>query len=65
VSDPFNIDPKENPGNNDPYAFKAKHDTDSRKLRTEGVPGIWRQITNLLILFAVLAVIFLVVRGFR
>ncbi|MEF2969166.1 hypothetical protein V3851_25665 [Paenibacillus sp. M1] len=49
-----------NPPDN-PYAAKAHFDTNVKKLRTEGIPGLWRQISNLLIVVAIFAVIILIV----
>ncbi|GAA0134098.1 hypothetical protein YSY43_09380 [Paenibacillus sp. YSY-4.3] len=48
----------------DPYAAKAKFDADQQKLQSTGVPGLWRQISNLLILVAIIAVVVLLVRLF-
>ncbi|WP_054943261.1 MULTISPECIES: hypothetical protein [Paenibacillus] len=54
-----------NPGpssnNPDPGGHKANHDVNAQKYHTEGVPGFWRQVTDLLIAVAVIAfIIFLV-----
>lgn len=45
----------------DPYAFKANYDANQKKLQSEGVPGLWRQVSNLLILVGILGVIVLLI----
>ncbi|WP_339818472.1 hypothetical protein MKZ15_22920 [Paenibacillus sp. FSL R7-0216] len=46
----------------DPHGAKANFDTNKHKLHSTGVPGFWRQTTNLLILAGVIAVIILISR---
>lgn len=48
----------------DPYGAKANFDVNEKKLHTHGVPGFLRQVTNLLILIGILAVIVILVRIF-
>jgi hypothetical protein len=43
----------------DPHGAKAYFDTNGKKLHSHGVPGLRRQITNLLILVGIIAVIIL------
>ncbi|WP_138495018.1 hypothetical protein [Paenibacillus pinistramenti] len=42
---------------NDPYAHKANHDVNQQKLQEEGPRGFWRQITNQLIVWGILAAV--------
>lgn len=42
--------------------YKANHDVNAQKYHTEGVPGFWSEVTNLLIVVAIIAIIFLVIR---
>lgn len=49
----------------DPHSHKANHDTNERKLHSEGPPSLWRQISNLLILAAIIAGIVLLVKLFQ
>ncbi|AWV35053.1 hypothetical protein MHH60_04595 [Paenibacillus sp. FSL H7-0716] len=60
MSDFFNSGP--NPNLSDPAGHKANHDVNAQKYHTEGVPGFWSEVTNLLIVVAIIAVIFLVIR---
>ncbi|MCT2194293.1 MULTISPECIES: hypothetical protein [unclassified Paenibacillus] len=46
----------------DPHGAKAHFDTNEHKLHSTGVPGLLRQITNLLILVGVIAVIIVISR---
>ncbi|MBA9084424.1 hypothetical protein FHR92_000881 [Fontibacillus solani] len=46
----------------DPYGAKANFDTNQQKLHSEGVPGLWRQITNLLILVGIVAIIIILIK---
>lgn len=55
MSDFFNPGPNAN--STDPGGHKANHDVNERKLHTEGVRGFWRQVSDLLIGLAILAVI--------
>ncbi|RRJ67532.1 hypothetical protein EHV15_12325 [Paenibacillus oralis] len=48
----------------DPHGAKANFDTNEKKLHSHGVSGLWRQITNLLILVGVIAAIILLSRIF-
>lgn len=48
----------------DPYGAKANFDVNEKKLHSQGVPGLFRQITNLLIIVGILALIFILVRVF-
>ncbi len=48
----------------DPYGAKANFDVNQQKLHTEGVPGFWRQVTNLLILVGIIALVVVLVRIF-
>ncbi|WP_178022244.1 hypothetical protein [uncultured Paenibacillus sp.] len=48
----------------DPHGAKAHFDTSERKIRSTGVPGFWRQTTNLLILAGVIALIIVISRIF-
>ncbi|WP_150269860.1 hypothetical protein [Paenibacillus tepidiphilus] len=61
MSDPFNPFPPA-ANSTDPGGHMAKHDTDMQKLQREGAPGLWRQISDLLIVVAIFAVIFIVFR---
>ncbi|MEK3769513.1 hypothetical protein MKY14_13180 [Paenibacillus sp. FSL R5-0887] len=60
MSDFFNSGP--NPNMTDPGGHKANHDVNAQKYHTEGVPGFWSEVTNLLIVVAIIVVIFLVIR---
>lgn len=48
----------------DPYGAKANFDVNEKKLHSQGVPGLFRQVTNLLILIGILAIIVILVRVF-
>jgi len=48
----------------DPYGSKANFDMNEKKLHSQGVSGLFRQITNLLILVGILAFIVILVRIF-
>ena len=48
----------------DPYAAKANFDVNEKKLHMEGPPGPLRQVTDLLIVVGIIAVIVLLVRFF-
>lgn len=62
MSDYFNQGSGSSSNSTDPGGHKANHDVNQRKLHTEGIPSVWRQITNLLITVAVLALIFGLIR---
>lgn len=49
----------------DPHAHKANHEANEKKLHSSGPPGLWRQISNLLILAAIIAGIVLLVKLFQ
>ncbi|MFD1178968.1 hypothetical protein ACFQ3W_22065 [Paenibacillus puldeungensis] len=49
---------------NDPHASKAHFDTEQKKMHTAGPPGLWREISNLLILVAIIAFIIVLVKIF-
>jgi hypothetical protein len=52
MSDFFNTQgPSANP---DPGGHKANHDVNAERCHTEGVPGLWRQVSDLLIAVAVI-----------
>ncbi|CAM2853583.1 hypothetical protein PASE110613_04500 [Paenibacillus sediminis] len=44
----------------DPQGSKANFDVNQKKLHSEGPSGLWRDITNLLIMVGVIAVIIVV-----
>ncbi|MNO75493.1 hypothetical protein D3C76_665400 [compost metagenome] len=46
----------------DPYAAKSNFDTNQKKLLTEGAPGLWRQISNLLILVGIVAIFIILIK---
>ncbi|WP_167549550.1 hypothetical protein [Paenibacillus borealis] len=46
---------------NDPGGHKANHDVNAQKYHTEGPPGLWRQISDLVIAVAVIAFFILVI----
>ncbi|APB70540.1 hypothetical protein C5G87_17640 [Paenibacillus peoriae] len=46
----------------DAEGAKANFDANQRKLHSEGVPSLWRQVSNLLILVGVIALIILLGR---
>lgn len=48
----------------DPHGAKANYDVNAAKLHREGAPGLWRQVSNLLILTGIIAVIVLLFRLF-
>lgn len=48
----------------DPYAAKANSDVNEQKLHKSSVHGLWRQISNLFILVAIIAVVVVLVRLF-
>ncbi|OAB39777.1 hypothetical protein [Paenibacillus glacialis] len=48
----------------DPYGSKANFDMNEKKLHSQGVSGLFRQITNLLILVGILALIVILVKIF-
>ncbi|MNJ73262.1 hypothetical protein D3C77_700350 [compost metagenome] len=48
----------------DPHGAKANFDINQQQLHTRGVPGLWRQISNLLIMVAIIAVVVILVRVF-
>lgn len=48
----------------DPHGAKANFDVNEKKLHSQGVPGLFRQVTNLLILIGILAIIVILVRVF-
>lgn len=56
MSDFFNPGP---PASNstDPGGHKANHDVNAHKYHTEGVPGFWRQTTDLILAVAAIALI--------
>ncbi|AIQ58835.1 hypothetical protein PBOR_19300 [Paenibacillus borealis] len=55
----FNGGPPMN--SNDPGGHKANHDVNAQKYHTEGPPGLWRQISDLVIAVAVIAFFILVI----
>lgn len=55
MSDFFNQGP--GPNSTDPGGHKANHDVNAQKYHKEGVPGFWRQVTDLLILVGIIAVL--------
>lgn len=48
----------------DPHGAKANHDVNAAKLHREGVPGLWRQVSNLLILTGIIALVYLLFKIF-
>ncbi|EOS53500.1 MULTISPECIES: hypothetical protein [Paenibacillus] len=46
----------------DPHGAKAHFDANEQKFHSTGVPGLWRQITNLLILVGIIGVILVISR---
>lgn len=54
MSDFFNQGPP-SANSTDPGGHKANHDVNAQKYHTEGVPGLWTQISDLLITVAVIA----------
>jgi len=48
----------------DPYGSKANFDVNQKKLLSKGVPSLWRQVTNLLILVGVIAVVIILAKIF-
>ncbi|MHA0857277.1 hypothetical protein [Paenibacillus sp. CMAA1364] len=48
----------------DPYGAKANFDVNEKKLHSQGAPGLFRQITNLLLLVGILAVIIILSKIF-
>ncbi|WP_226001906.1 hypothetical protein [Paenibacillus sp. BJ-4] len=48
----------------DAEGAKANFDVNQQKLHSEGVSGLWRQVSNLLILVGVIAVIIILSRVF-
>lgn len=48
----------------DPHAAKAHYDTEQKKMHTAGPPGLWREVSNLLILVAIIALIVVLVKIF-
>lgn len=44
----------------DPHGAKANFDTTEKKLHSEGYSKFWRQVTNLLIIVGIIAVIILI-----
>lgn len=48
----------------DPYGSKANFDVNEKKLHSQGVSGFFREITNLLILVGILALIVILIRVF-
>ncbi|MNP41221.1 hypothetical protein D3C76_1349100 [compost metagenome] len=46
----------------DPHAAKSNFDTNQKKMLSEGVPGLWRQITNLLILVGIVAFFIILIK---
>ncbi|MEC0181534.1 hypothetical protein P4H61_08470 [Paenibacillus peoriae] len=46
----------------DAEGAKANFDVNQQKLHSEGVPGLWRQVSNLLILVGVIALIIILCR---
>ncbi|MNJ53567.1 hypothetical protein D3C77_489610 [compost metagenome] len=48
----------------DPYAAKTNFDVNEQQLHKSGVPGLWRQICNLSILVAIIALVIVLVRMF-
>ncbi|WP_405113372.1 hypothetical protein MHH28_07000 [Paenibacillus sp. FSL K6-1217] len=46
---------------NDPGGHKANHDVNAQKLHREGPLGFWRQISDLVIAVAILALIVVVI----
>ncbi|MNP52864.1 hypothetical protein D3C76_1472850 [compost metagenome] len=48
----------------DPQGAKANFDANEKKLHSQGVLGFWRQVTNLLILVGVIALIVVLAKIF-
>lgn len=48
----------------DPYAAKSNFDVNQKKFQSQGVPGLWRQISNLLITVGIIAFLIVLVRIF-
>ncbi|AZK47852.1 hypothetical protein [Paenibacillus lentus] len=48
----------------DPHAVKANFEVNQQQLHKRGVPGLWRQISNLFIVIAIIAVVVVLVRLF-
>ncbi|WP_151733495.1 hypothetical protein [Paenibacillus tengchongensis] len=46
----------------DPGGIKAKHDAEAHQYHNEGVHGLWRQISDTLIVVGIIAVIFIIFR---
>lgn len=64
MSDFFNPGSNSSSNTTDPGGHKANHDVNEQRYHTEGVPGFWRQATNLLIVVAIIAFIILIFRIF-
>lgn len=60
MSDFFNPGPNAS-NSTDPGGHKANHDVNQDKLHTKGVPGIWSQIIDLIIVAAIFVVIIAVI----
>lgn len=60
------INDEKNPSNPlpDPYAAKANYDVNQQKLHSQGTSGLWRQISNLLIIVGIITVIIVLVKIF-
>lgn len=56
----FNPGPPAN--STDPGGHKANHDVNAHHYHTQGASGFWRQVTNLLIIVGIIAVVILIVR---
>lgn len=48
----------------DPYAAKENFDVNEKKFHSQGTPGLWRQISNLLITVGIIAFLIVLVRIF-
>ncbi|WP_313638492.1 hypothetical protein MHH52_08135 [Paenibacillus sp. FSL K6-0276] len=48
----------------DPDAAKANFDVNQRKLHSEGSPGFWSEVSNLLIAVGIIAAIIILIRIF-
>lgn len=62
MSDFFSSGP--NPNMTDPGGHKANHDVKAQKYHTQGFPGFWSEVINLLIVVGIIAVIFVLIRIF-
>jgi len=48
----------------DPYAAKANFDVNEKKMHTQGVPGLWSQTLDLLIMVGIIAAVIILFKVF-